>query len=219
MILSDGSVYYLITELCEKYFNNPGKVRYLRSNCYELLLGKKLYKNPREYKDLEGAVDPSIHLLGWCYTLIHHYDRKEVADNLQRATEQLKNDYGADVETFNRILTFLLCLKSVPKKDSNKLDLSSLPEIDENVLNLNQLFKLPAPLLYESRSLEIFELDKRFTRSSNKFDQTADKLLVKDHVVLFDEEEIGSIMVVVPQTKKSHFCQSLVSYRLSGLKI
>lgn len=43
-INEDESVFSLITKLCEKFSNEPSKVREYRKKSYEILLGKRLPK-------------------------------------------------------------------------------------------------------------------------------------------------------------------------------
>lgn len=40
----DDSVFGLITKLCEKFHNDPYKIKDARKKCYEILLGKRFPK-------------------------------------------------------------------------------------------------------------------------------------------------------------------------------
>ncbi|XP_030757168.1 LOW QUALITY PROTEIN: gamma-tubulin complex component 6-like [Sitophilus oryzae] len=208
---TNDSVFDLITSLCEKFcVNDSRKARILRSNCYELLLGKKSYKNPRKFNDLEGSSDPVINLQAWCYTLINNYDFAEEALELQEHTEKLKAYYSNDVSSFNSLLTFLLCLKNIPKKDSKKLNLSTLPEIDDEMLNLSSIFKLPASLQNEANMSSIFKLDDKMKRiSSDKLHNSLKDTRVESNI--FQDEGYSS-----PQ--KQNIWDVVMSTRYSNRK-
>lgn len=62
-----------------------------------------------------------LNLLAWCFTLRKDYGLEEKAQELQTATEMLKNLYSADMQSFNNVLTFLLCLRDLPQKTSDIL--------------------------------------------------------------------------------------------------
>lgn len=70
---------------------------------------------------MEGSKEPMINLLAWCYKLRQEYDFPEPAQELEKRAGQLKSAYGDDINSFNNVLTFLLCLKDLPKKTNNKL--------------------------------------------------------------------------------------------------
>lgn len=70
---------------------------------------------------MEGSKEPMINLLAWCYKLRQEYDFPEPAQELEKRAGQLKSAYGDDINSFNSVLTFLLCLKDLPKKTNNKL--------------------------------------------------------------------------------------------------
>lgn len=53
-INQEKSVFDLITELCEKFTNEPYKIKEKRSKCYEILLGK------RRPNDKEGTFDSKL---------------------------------------------------------------------------------------------------------------------------------------------------------------
>ncbi|XP_018569572.1 gamma-tubulin complex component 6 [Anoplophora glabripennis] len=156
---NDGdSAFKLITGLCEKFYSDPDKVKKSRSKCYEILLGKRKPNYRKVFKDLKGTTDPFCNLLSWQLTLIHDYNLRGHADNLQQCAEEFQQCYGHDIDACNSILQFLLSLRNVPTRDDNLLDLASLPPIDE-FENFNKLFKLPAALLEESERATVKDFD------------------------------------------------------------
>lgn len=45
---NDGdSAFQLITSLCEKFYNDPDKIKESRSKCFEILLGKRKPKHKK----------------------------------------------------------------------------------------------------------------------------------------------------------------------------
>ncbi|CAG9773680.1 unnamed protein product [Ceutorhynchus assimilis] len=155
METNNESVYNLITSLCEQFSISRDKIKTNRSHCYELLLKKRLFEDPRKFKDLEGTDNPVHKMEAWCYQLTHEHDFGETAKDLQKHTEQLKQSYKEDTDSFNNILTFLLCLKDIPTKQKrNVLDLYSLPEIEENTVmsRFDEMFKMPHYLIEEFES-------------------------------------------------------------------
>ncbi|XP_066246268.1 gamma-tubulin complex component 6 [Euwallacea similis] len=138
-----NSIYSLITSLCESFHLRSTKLRKARSNCYELLLGKVQARDPKKLQDIEGVKDPILNLLAWCYKINKDYGFTECAQELENTTDRLKSLYGDDIQSFNRILTFLLCLKNIPKNTHKKLDLSSLPDIEDEMTKFNNIFKFP----------------------------------------------------------------------------
>lgn len=73
------------------------------------------------FKDLKGTTDPFCNLLSWQLTLIHDYDLRGYADNLQHCAEEFQQCYGDNIDTCNNILQFLLSLRNIPTKDDNLL--------------------------------------------------------------------------------------------------
>ncbi|XP_050309188.1 gamma-tubulin complex component 6 isoform X2 [Anthonomus grandis grandis] len=118
-----------------------------------------------EFQDVEGATEPIINLLAWCYKLKQQYDFIECAEELQTNVELLQESYGPEKASFEAVLTFLLCLKDLPKKRTNKLDLSTLPDIDDQISDFNALFKFPSSLLeappMDYQSFDMFKLSHR----------------------------------------------------------
>ncbi|KAJ8967629.1 hypothetical protein NQ314_002748 [Rhamnusium bicolor] len=141
------SVFQLITRLCEKFHDEPEKIKKSRSFCYEILLGKRIPKHQITFKDLKGTTDPFCNLLSWQLTLIHDYNLRDHANDLQECSNCLQECYGVNIDDGRNILQFLLKLRNIPSKDDKKLDLSSLPPIHE-FENFNNLFKLPSSLLH-----------------------------------------------------------------------
>ncbi|XP_019761001.2 gamma-tubulin complex component 6 [Dendroctonus ponderosae] len=159
---NNESVYSLITKLCQKLCINGDQMKTARSHCYEVLLGKKLSNDPRKFEDLKGTTEPTVNLLAWCYELTQ-YDFGETAQELNKHAQILKESYGSDVQSYNGVITFLLCLKDVPKKtNANALDWSTLPNIEAEMTKFNNMFKLPSVLLERStdaiQSTEIFKM-------------------------------------------------------------
>ncbi|KAJ8913230.1 hypothetical protein NQ315_016173 [Exocentrus adspersus] len=153
------SAFMLITSLCEKFYNDPDKIKKSRSKCFEILLGKRKPKHKKAFKDLKGTNDPSCNLLSWQLTLIHDYDLRDHADGLQQCVEAVQQCYNENTDAYKSILQFLLSLRNIPTKDDSLLDLASLPPINE-FENFNNLFKLPAFLLQDSEGVteEKFEI-------------------------------------------------------------
>ncbi|KAJ8949056.1 hypothetical protein NQ318_016958 [Aromia moschata] len=142
------SVFKLITNLCEKFHDNPDKIKKSRSKCYEILLGKRIPKYQKPFKDLKGTIDPFCNLLSWQLVLIHDHNLRDHADSIQECAEAVQQCYEENVNDCRNVLQFLLSLRNVPTKDNTKLDLSSLPPIDE-FENFNNLFKLPESIINE----------------------------------------------------------------------
>lgn len=70
-----------------------------------------------------------LNLLAWCFTLRKDYDLEEKAQELESTTKMLKNLYSDDLQSFNNVLTFLLCLRDLPKKTTNILVTYPVPHI------------------------------------------------------------------------------------------
>lgn len=82
-----------------------------------------------EFPDLQGTTNPMLNLLAWCFTLKIDYSLEEKAQELESATKMLKNSYSDDIQGFNNVLTFLLCLRDLPKKTNNILVSYLVPHI------------------------------------------------------------------------------------------
>lgn len=134
------SAFKLISSLCEKFCSDPDKIKKSRSRCFEILLGKRKPKHRKcnyiivisqehnlinilfsVFKDLKGTADPYCNLLSWQLTLIHDYDLKSHADNLQQCAENVQHCYGDNTDTCNNVLQFLLSLRNIPRKGDNLL--------------------------------------------------------------------------------------------------
>ncbi|CAG9863087.1 unnamed protein product [Phyllotreta striolata] len=138
------SVFQLITRLCEKYYTNPEELKSARSKCYEILLEKRSVKRKIDFPDLGGTSDPYCNLLSWQFKLIHQYNMRNHAEELANCINNVQDCLAGDNHLFNSVLKFLMNLRNIPKKNTNKLDLSSLPSLEEyEKFNFDKLFKLP----------------------------------------------------------------------------
>ncbi|KAL1497752.1 hypothetical protein ABEB36_008656 [Hypothenemus hampei] len=200
------SVHYLITSLCECYLTtNSERIKLARSKCYEKLLGKKQITDPRNHKDLEGSRDATINLLAWCFKLKRNFNFSDIADALQMNVDHLKLCYNDDIDSFNNILTFLLCLKDVPKKSDNKLDLSTLPEIEDGMSKFHSLFQLPIYHEHPVRTSQSTDMFKLSYKTVQKVSSKTKSELLSSTEALKDEgyssphkDNIWDIVVKMP---------------------
>ncbi|XP_057668490.1 gamma-tubulin complex component 6 [Diorhabda carinulata] len=141
----NDSVFNLITNLCEKFHNDPRDIKLARTRCYEILLEKRVSECKKDFQDLKGMADPYCNFLSWEFQLIHEYNMKNHAHELKTTVENVRQCYKDVPDDFNRILQFLMALRNVPTKNENILDLSSLPPI-KDFENFNKMFQLPYSL-------------------------------------------------------------------------
>ncbi|KAG5898433.1 hypothetical protein JTB14_036516 [Gonioctena quinquepunctata] len=150
---ADG-VFNLITSLCEKFHNEPHKIKSSRTKCYEILLGKRISTHKKRFQDFKGTTDPHCNLLCWQFTLAQEYNLIDHAETLQKWIE----NFSSSIDDFKNIVTFLFSLRNLPQKNKKILDLSSLPSLNE-FENFSNLFKLPQFYFNESEN----PIDKRST--------------------------------------------------------
>ncbi|XP_028144786.2 gamma-tubulin complex component 6 [Diabrotica virgifera virgifera] len=139
--VEDG-VFTLITNLCEQFYTSQNDIKSARTKCYEILLKKRFTDSKKDCKDDTIVRDSYCNFLTWEFKLIHEFDMKDHAHELKSCVDNLHQSLKEDQEYFNRILTFLMELKNIPRKNKDLLDLSSLPPIKE-FENFNKLFQLP----------------------------------------------------------------------------
>ncbi|KAJ8981891.1 hypothetical protein NQ317_007283 [Molorchus minor] len=161
-------VFKLITSLCEKFHQNPDKVKKSRSKCYEILLGKRIPKHKKSFKDLKGTTDPFCNLLSWQLVLIHDYNLKDHSRDIEECVQSVQECYGKRASDCKNILTFLLSLRNIPLSNNRKLDLSLLPPINE-FENFNNLFILPESIKHESEQETVNTKSNLFMKSKTVF--------------------------------------------------
>lgn len=75
-----------------------------------------------EFRDL-STKDPLCNLVAWQYVLTNQYQLKRCAEQIADLQKFLTDSYSAEgkSDTFNNILTFLLCLRNVPSIQQDQM--------------------------------------------------------------------------------------------------
>ncbi|KAK9887922.1 hypothetical protein WA026_000224 [Henosepilachna vigintioctopunctata] len=141
---SDNSlgIFDLISSLCEKFSQDPSRVKLLRSKCYEVLLRKRTPVIKKKFRDL-STEDPVCNLLAWRYVLSHHYKLVKCSELIAAYHDFIYDSYKNDnkLDTYHNILKFLLSLRDIPSIEDDQMDLSLLPNLGP-CPDFHQLFKL-----------------------------------------------------------------------------